>query len=394
MLSNLKPQDPDKILALMGEFKADTRQGKIDLGVGVYKDATGHTPIMRAVKAAEQRLLETETSKSYTVLVGEPAYRDAMAKMILGDLYAAGRIASLATVGGTGALRQGFELARMASPDMRVFYSNPTWPNHTSILKWMGVPAIPYRYFDEASRGVDFEGMKADLAQAKKGDVILLHGCCHNPTGANLTVAQWHEVAEIVEKTGATPMIDLAYQGFGDGLEEDAQGTRIIVNRIPEVLIAASCSKNFGIYRERSGILLALTSDAAARDLAQGAMAFLNRQTYSFPPDHGARIVSTILNDDALRAEWKAELEEVRGGMLRLRANLAAELRTLSGSNRFDFIEEHRGMFSRLGASPEQVKKIKDEFAIYLVGDSRLNIAGLNDESVPILARAIIDAGV
>lgn len=394
MLSNLKPQDPDKILALMGEFKADTRQGKIDLGVGVYKDATGHTPIMRAVKAAEKRLQENETSKSYTVLVGEPAYRDAMAKMILGDLYAPERIATLATVGGTGALRQGFELARMASPDMRVFYSNPTWPNHTSILKWMGVETIPYRYFDDATRGVDFEGMKADLAQAKKGDVILLHGCCHNPTGANLTVAQWNEVADIVEKTGATPMIDLAYQGFGDGLEEDAEGTRIIVKRIPEVLIAASCSKNFGIYRERSGILLALTSDPAARDLAQGAMAFLNRQTYSFPPDHGARIVTTILTDDALRADWKAELEEVRGGMLRLRANLASELRTLSGSNRFDFIEEHRGMFSRLGATPEQVKKIKDEFAIYLVGDSRLNIAGLNDESVPILARAIIDAGV
>ncbi|TWI34463.1 aromatic amino acid transaminase [Paracoccus sulfuroxidans] len=394
MLSNLKPQDPDKILALMGEFKADTRQGKIDLGVGVYKDATGHTPIMRAVKAAEKRLQENETSKSYTVLVGEPAYRDAMAKMILGDLYAPERIATLATVGGTGALRQGFELARMASPDMRVFYSNPTWPNHTSILKWMGVETVPYRYFDDATRGVDFEGMKADLAQAKKGDVILLHGCCHNPTGANLTVAQWNEVADIVERTGATPMIDLAYQGFGDGLEEDAEGTRIIVKRIPEVLIAASCSKNFGIYRERSGILLALTSDPAARDLAQGAMAFLNRQTYSFPPDHGARIVTTILTDDALRADWKAELEEVRGGMLRLRANLASELRTLSGSNRFDFIEEHRGMFSRLGATPEQVKKIKDEFAIYLVGDSRLNIAGLNDESVPILARAIIDAGV
>lgn len=394
MLSNLKPQDPDKILALMGEFKADTRQGKIDLGVGVYKDATGHTPIMRAVKAAEKRLQENETSKSYTVLVGEPAYRDAMAKMILGDLYAPERIATLATVGGTGALRQGFELARMASPDMRVFYSNPTWPNHTSILKWMGVETVPYRYFDDATRGVDFEGMKADLAQAKKGDVILLHGCCHNPTGANLSVAQWNEVADIVEKTGATPMIDLAYQGFGDGLEEDAEGTRIIVKRIPEVLIAASCSKNFGIYRERSGILLALTSDPAARDLAQGAMAFLNRQTYSFPPDHGARIVTTILTDDALRADWKAELEEVRGGMLRLRANLASELRTLSGSNRFDFIEEHRGMFSRLGATPEQVKKIKDEFAIYLVGDSRLNIAGLNDESVPILARAIIDAGV
>ncbi|MFB9221486.1 aromatic amino acid transaminase [Paracoccus cavernae] len=394
MLSNLTPQDPDKILALMGEFKADPRQGKIDLGVGVYKDPTGHTPIMRAVKAAEARLLETETSKSYTVLAGEPAYREAMAKMILADLYKPELTATLATVGGTGALRQGFELARMGSPEMRVFYSDPTWPNHLSILKWMGVETIPYRYFDNASRGVDFEGMKADLAQAKAGDVVLLHGCCHNPTGANLTVAQWKEIAAVIAKTGATPMIDLAYQGFGDGLEEDAQGTRIIVESFPEVLIAASCSKNFGIYRERSGVLIAIATDTKSRDLTQGAMAFLNRQTFSFPPDHGARIVTTILSDAELAADWKAELEEVRNGMLRIRANLASELRALSGSNRFDFVEQHRGMFSRLGASPEQVKKIKDDFAIYLVGDSRLNIAGLNDESVPILARAIIEAGV
>ncbi len=394
MLSNLTPQDPDKILALMGEFKADTRQGKIDLGVGVYKDPTGHTPIMRAVKAAEARLLETETSKSYTVLAGEPAYREAMAKMILSDLYKPELTATLATVGGTGALRQGFELARMGSPAMRVFYSDPTWPNHLSILKWMGVETIPYRYFDNDSRGVNFEGMKADLAQAKAGDLVLLHGCCHNPTGANLTVAQWKEIAAVIAKTGATPMIDLAYQGFGDGLEEDAQGTRIIVESFPEVLIAASCSKNFGIYRERSGVLIAITTDTKSRDLTQGAMAFLNRQTFSFPPDHGARIVTTILTDAALAADWKAELEEVRNGMLRVRGNLAAELRNLSGSNRFDFIEQHRGMFSRLGASPEQVKKIKDDFAIYLVGDSRLNIAGLNDESIPILARAIIEAGV
>ena len=394
MLSNLKPQDADKILVLMGEFKADTRQGKIDLGVGVYKDPTGHTPIMRAVKAAEARLLETETSKSYTVLAGEPAYREAMAKMILGDLYNPALTATLATVGGTGALRQGFELARMGSPEMRVFYSDPTWPNHLSILKWMGVETIPYRYFDNDSRGVNFEGMKADLAQAKPGDIVLLHGCCHNPTGANLTVAQWKEIAAVIAKTGSTPMIDLAYQGFGDGLEEDAQGTRIIVQAFPEVLIAASCSKNFGIYRERSGVLIAITTDEKSRELTQGAMAFLNRQTFSFPPDHGARIVTTILTDAALTADWKAELEEVRNGMLRIRSKLASELRTLSGSNRFDFIEQHRGMFSRLGATPAQVQMIKDEFAIYLVGDSRLNIAGLNDESVPILARAIIDAGV
>ena len=394
MLGNLKPQAPDKILALMGEFKADPRQGKIDLGVGVYKDADGHTPIMRAVKAAEQRMLDTETTKTYSALSGEPDFQKAMAELILGPGYKPELTAVLATVGGTGAIRQALELARMANPDLRVFVSDPTWPNHISIMNFMGLPVQTYRYFDNATRSVDFEGMKADLAKVKKGDVVLLHGCCHNPTGANLTIGQWAEAADILEKTGATPLIDLAYQGFGDGLEEDAAGTRLIASRIPEVLIAASCSKNFGIYRERTGCLLAQCKDAATKDLAQGAMAFLNRQTYSFPPFHGAKIVATVLNTPELRADWMAELEEVRGGMLRLRQQLADELAQLSGSDRFAFIATHRGMFSRLGASPEVVQKLKDDFAIYMVGDSRLNIAGLNDATVPILARAIIEAGV
>ena len=394
MLGNLKPQAPDKILALMGEFRADSRQGKIDLGVGVYKDATGHTPIMRAVLEAEKRMLETETTKSYAGLAGEPDFQKGMATMILGAGYKADTTAALATVGGTGAIRQALELARMANPDLRVFVSDPTWPNHITIMNFMGVAQVSYRYFDNASRSVDFDAMKADISAAKKGDVVLLHGCCHNPTGANLTLEQWAEVAQILETTGAIPLIDLAYQGFGDGLEEDAAGTRLIASRLPEVLIAASCSKNFGIYRERTGILLALCPDAATKDLAQGAMAYLNRQTYSFPPFHGAKIVSTILGDDALRADWQAELEDVRSGMLRLREQLARELRDLSGSDRFDFIAQHRGMFSRLGATPEQVAKMRDQFAIYMVGDSRLNIAGLNDQTVPVLARAIIEAGV
>ncbi|CAM3080650.1 aromatic-amino-acid transaminase [Paracoccus aminovorans] len=394
MLGNLKPQAPDKILALMGEFKADPRQGKIDLGVGVYKDADGRTPIMRAVRAAEQRMLEAETTKSYAGLAGEPEFHKAMAEMILGDLYKPGTTAALATVGGTGAIRQALELARLANPGLKVFVSNPTWPNHVSIMNFMGVPVVEYRYFDAETRGVDFEAMKADISAAKQGDVVLLHGCCHNPTGANLTLEQWAEVAAILEKTGATPLIDLAYQGFGDGLEQDAAGTRLIASRIPEVLIAASCSKNFGIYRERTGILLALCADAATKELAQGTMAFLNRQTYSFPPFHGARIVSTVLTTPELRADWMAELEAVRGGMLKLREQLAAELRSLSGSDRFGFVAEHRGMFSRLGATPEQVKQVKEEFGIYMVGDSRINIAGLNQTTIPILARAIIEAGV
>ncbi|MFI0395625.1 amino acid aminotransferase [Paracoccus jiaweipingae] len=394
MLSNLTPQPADKILELMGQYRADTRQGKIDLGVGVYKDATGHTPVMRAVKAAEKKIWESQDSKSYTALAGEADYRDALSGLILGDALDAGRVASAATVGGTGAVRQALELARMANPDVTVHVSNPTWPNHISIIKFMGLPLAEYRYFDAETRGVDFEGMKADIAKAKQGDLVLLHGCCHNPTGANLTLDQWAEVADLLEQTGAMPLIDLAYQGFGDGLEEDAAATRLIVSRIPETLIAASCSKNFGIYRERTGLLIAQGADGAARDLAQGSLAFLNRQTYSFPPDHGARIVATILNDAALAADWKAELEEVRQGMLKLREQLASELRNLSGSDRFDFIAQHRGMFSRLGTTPDKVQKLKDDFAIYMVGDSRLNIAGLNAETVPVLARAIIDAGI
>ena len=392
MLSNLKPQAPDKILMLVEEFKADTRQGKIDLGVGVYKDPQGVTPVMRAVKQAEQRIWENQTTKAYTGLAGTPEYREAMAGMVLGEVPAE-RLASVATVGGTGAIRQGLELARLANPDLTVYVSDPTWPNHLSILKFMGLPFVEYRYFDNDSRGVDFEAMKADIARAGRGDIVLLHGCCHNPTGANLTPEQWQEVVSILEQSGAVPLIDLAYQGFGDGLEADAEATRLVARSLPEVLIAASCSKNFGIYRERTGILMALAEGREARDLTQGSMAYLNRQNYSFPPDHGARIVSTILADAALRADWQ-ELEEVRNTMLGLRSQLASELRELSGSDRFDFIADHRGMFSRLGATPDQVQSLKSESAIYMVGDSRLNIAGLNGHTVPILARAIIEAGI
>mgnify|MGYP000362628977 CR=1 FL=1 len=228
----------------------------------------------------------------------------------------------------------------------------------------------------------------------KKGDVVLLHGCCHNPTGANLNAAEWDAVIEVLLETGATPMIDIAYQGFGDGLEADAAPTRKLVAAVPECLIAASCSKNFGIYRERTGLLMAVAANASAHKLNQGTLAFLNRQNFSFPPDHGARIVTMILNDDALRADWMAELEEVRNTMLGLRTALAGELQRLSGSDRFGFLAQHRGMFSRLGTTPDKVEALREKHGIYMVGDSRMNIAGLNAETVPVLAKAIIDVGI
>jgi aromatic-amino-acid transaminase len=327
-------------------------------------------------------------------LTGDPAFSDGMIQMVLGDAVPRGAVAAAATPGGTGAVRQAFELARLANPDVRVFVSNPTWPNHVSMLRYLGIEMVPYRYFDEATCGVDFEGMTADLAQAKAGDVVLLHGCCHNPTGANLNTAQWQSVVDLLAKSGATPMIDIAYQGFGDGLEEDAAATRLIAASLPETIIAASCSKNFGIYRERTGLLMAISQDVSKQLVTQGTLAYLNRQNFSFPPDHGARLVTIVLNDPALCADWKAELEQVRLGMLDLRQSLATELQSRAGSDRFGFLAQHRGMFSRLGTTPDMVERLRVEHAIYMVGDSRMNIAGLNATSVPILAQAIVDVGI
>ncbi|MBY6003147.1 aspartate/tyrosine/aromatic aminotransferase [Salipiger bermudensis] len=394
MFENLKEQPADKILALMQAYREDPREQKIDLGVGVYKDASGNTPIMRAIKSAEKQLWETETTKSYTGLAGDPGFADAMVKLVLGDAVARETVAAAATPGGTGAVRQAFDLIRMANPKARVFVSDPTWPNHLSILKHMGIEFISYRYFDSETRSVDFAGMIADLHQVMPGDVVLLHGCCHNPTGANLNIPQWKAVIELLLEREAVPMIDIAYQGFGDGLDADAEGVRMVAEKMPEVLIAASCSKNFGIYRERTGLLMAVSKDAGQRKLNQDSLNYLNRQNFSFPPDHGARLVTMVLTDEALRAEWAAELEEVRNSMLGLREQLASELQRLSGSDRFGFLAQHRGMFSRLGATPEQVETLRRDHGIYMVGDSRLNIAGLNKTSVPILAEAIVKSGI
>ena len=391
MFETLKKQPPDGILQIMQLYREDPRETKIDLGVGVYKDETGNTPIMRAVKAAEERLWHAQTTKSYVGLTGDAEFNDAMVALVLGDAIDTGRVAAAATPGGTGAVRQAFELARAAKADVRVFVSNPTWPNHVSMLAYLGIETVPYRYFDDETRGVDFDGMMADLQNAQAGDVVLLHGCCHNPTGANLSDYQWDAVIALLQKTGATPMIDIAYQGFGDGLDADAAATRKLVAAVPEAMIAASCSKNFGIYRERTGVLIVTGAD---KGLNQSTLAFLNRQNFSFPPDHGARLVSMILNDAGLRQDWEAELEAVRTSMLGLRSQLATELQRLSGSDRFAFLGQHRGMFSRLGASQDLVQKLRSEYGIYMTNDSRMNIAGLNAKTVPVLSQAIVDAGV
>ena len=389
MLSNLTAQPQDKILALVGAYRADPRQDKIDLGVGVYKDSTGATPIMRAVKSAEELLWQAQKTKSYVGLAGDPAFSTAMFELVLDGSVAADRLSAVATPGGTGAVRQALELIKIASPNAKVWLSNPTWPNHPSIVNYLGMPLAEYRYFDTETGSVDFEGMLADIKAIPAGDIVLLHGCCHNPTGANLTSEQEDQIITTLAESGAVPFVDIAYQGFGDGLEKDARFTRKIASQLPECLIAASCSKNFGIYRERTGILMAVSESASLQAITQGNMAFLNRQNFSFPPDHGARLVTMILEDQTLRGLWSTELEQTRINMLNLRQQLADELRQRTNSDRFDFLATHRGMFSRLGVSVDTVEILRSDFGIYMVGDSRINIAGLNSHTVPILAHAV-----
>lgn len=394
LLAPLPQQPEDQILKLMRIFAEDSRPGKIDLGVGVYRNAQGQTPVMRAVKAAERQLWESQQTKSYTGLAGDAAFHTAMASLVLGDSVGGDRIAAAASVGGTGALHTGLELIRTANPQAQIWLPDPTWPNHAPIVDHVGLARRSYRYFDAATGAVDPAAMLDDLAATGPNDVVLLHGCCHNPTGADLAQPDWQALADLLSRTSATPLIDLAYLGFGDGIEPDAAGTRLLAATLPETLIAASCSKNFGLYRERAGILLTVTPDARACARAQENLAALNRVNFSFPPDHGARLVSMVLSDPTLRTSWQEELDGMRAGIAALRRQLATTLRERSGSDRFGFLAENRGMFSRLGASPEQIETLRRDHGIYMVGDSRMNIAGLTPQAVPQLAEAILATGL
>jgi aromatic-amino-acid transaminase len=290
-------------------------------------------------------------------------------------------------------VRQLCELIKRARPSARVFYSDPTWPNHPAILNYLGIPAGTYRYYDAATGAVDFAAMQADLAGAQAGDVVILHGCCHNPTGANLTAEHWAALTADFTARGIVPMIDIAYQGFGDGLEADAAGMRAMVAALPETMIAASCSKNFGVYRDRVGAAFVMSETPKMAEVTTSNLGSLNRLNYSFPPDHGAKVVATVLGDPELRNDWMAELEEMRLRMLELRQGLADALRRETNSDRFDFVTAHRGMFSRLGASPEQVAALRKDHGIYVVGDSRINVAGLPADGLEKLAKALIAVG-
>ncbi|MDO6440725.1 amino acid aminotransferase [Marinobacter sp. 2_MG-2023] len=381
------PQDP--ILQLMQTFRADTRPDKVDLGIGVYKDDEGNTPIMTAVHEAERRLLEGETTKSYVGPAGAAGFNDAMARLILGgsnSLIRDGRTSVIQTPGGCGALRMAAEFLRLCQRDTTVWVSTPTWANHMPLLGGAGLKIREYPYLNRETLTVNFSAMLDTLESAEAGDVVLLHGCCHNPSGADLTFDQWRAVTQLILRKGLLPFVDMAYQGLGEGLDADAAGLRYLAGQVPEMVVAASCSKNFGLYRERTGALVLISATEAINKAATSQLLSVVRAHYSMPPAHGAAIVETILDDDVLRAEWQLELGGMCERILGLRHAFADALAPVGD---FGFISRQRGMFSFLGITPEQVGRLREEHGIYMLESSRVNVAGLNERVLPQVASAI-----
>ncbi|WLD56982.1 aspartate/tyrosine/aromatic aminotransferase [Salinispirillum sp. LH 10-3-1] len=387
---SVAPADP--ILGLNEAFKAETRAEKINLGVGVFKDAGGNTPILDTVKEAERRLVNSETTKGYLSIEGTAAYAGAVQKLLFGaqaPLLDSGRVTTVQAPGGTGALRIGAEFLVRQLGIKTIWVSDPTWANHNGIFAAAGLTVKTYRYFDADTRGLDIDGMLADLSSAQAGEAVLLHGCCHNPTGVDPTIAQWGQIVKVLQAQDLLPFMDFAYQGFAAGVDEDAAGLRLLVEQMPEVFIASSFSKNFGLYNERVGALTAVakTPDAATAVLSQ--LKSIIRAVYSNPPCHGAAVVATILTDPELTARWHEEVAAMRSRILTLRHEFVAGLKAQGVQQDFSFIAEQKGMFSFSGLSKTQVERLRDEYAIYMVGSGRINVAGMNTDRMTYLCKAI-----
>lgn len=383
------PQDP--ILQLMQTFREDTRPDKVDLGIGVYKDDAGNTPIMAAVHNAERRLLDEETTKSYVGPAGSVSFNNAMAELLLGadnPVIRDARTSVIQTPGGCGALRMAAEFLRICKSDVKVWVSTPTWANHLPLLGGAGLTIRDYPYLDPQTLRINFDAMLETLDQAAPGDVVLLHGCCHNPSGADLSLMQWQELTDLIQRKELLPFVDMAYQGLGEGLETDASGLRHLAGKVPEMLIAASCSKNFGLYRERTGALALISETATVNAAATSQLLSVVRCNYSMPPAHGAAIVESILTDNELRAQWQEELNGMCERILNLRHAFAD---TLAPVGDFSFVAHQKGMFSFLGISPEQVNQLRKRHGIYMLENSRVNIAGLNQRILPRVAEALHD---
>lgn len=393
MFESLKPVGMDPILGLMAAFRADDRANKIDLGIGVYQDDRGRTPVMASVKEAEAQLMTLETTKSYQGIAGDPDYNQRILQLLLGaehSILNSGRIKTIQAPGGSGALRVGAEVIVRARPDANLWVGVPTWPNHIPLLGSAGVTIKEYPYYNLSNHQIDVESMMATLAQVPAGDMVLLHGCCHNPTGADLTPEQWDQIADLALERGFIPFIDTAYQGLGDGLDEDAYGVRMMADRLPELVIASSCSKNFGLYRERTGSITFITETSEQADIVAAQAMSVARQTYSMPPAHGALLVSLILGDQQLRANWQAELTEVRTRIQSMRSLLADNIQHNAAGIDFSHIKQQKGMFSFLGLNTEQLDLLREDYGIYIVSSSRVNLAGINSGNIGYLSDSIV----
>lgn len=390
MFETLKAMPPDAILTLIGEHQNDARENKIDLGVGVYRDESGRTPILRAVKKAEQHLVDSQPSKSYVGSGGNPEFNEAIQALTFGDgARADKRITTLQTPGGSGSLRVAAGLIMRAKPDVALWASDPTWSNHTPLLGGAGLQLKSYPYYDAAHKDIRFDEMLETLNNVPGGDIVLLHGCCHNPTGMDLSRNQWQAVADVIVARDLVPYIDIAYQGFADGLEEDAYPVRIMFERVPEMIVSSSCSKNFGLYKDRVGSLSIIAKDGTTSGYVRSQTMNIVRTMYSMPPDHGAAVVSHILNNAPLRDDWLVELTEMRDRLKEMRALLGAALREKASDHDFSHIERANGMFCFVGISTEQVERLKSEFAVYMVNSSRINVAGITQGNVEHLASSI-----
>ncbi|GHE97423.1 amino acid aminotransferase [Thalassotalea profundi] len=391
MFGSLKALPADPILGLLAKYREDSNPNKIDLGVGVYKNEAGHTAILGCVKKAEKYRHDNEDTKVYIGPAGSPLFNNEMSKLIFGShkVLIENRARTVSTPGGTGALRVAAEFIKSCKAGATIWVSNPTWANHTGLFQAAGLTVKTYPYYDYENKSLDFDGMLAALKEVSADDAVLLHACCHNPSGMDLTNEQWQQVAEIAKAKAWLPVVDMAYQGFGDGLDEDAYGLRLMADSVEEMIVCSSCSKNFGLYRERIGATTIIANSAANADIANSVLLSVVRCIYSMPPAHGAALVETILHSDELRQQWHVELKEMRDRINGNRQVIVDKLIENGVTRDFSFITRQKGMFSFLGITPEQVQRLQDEFSIYMVGSSRMSIAGIAPTNIDYLAQSI-----
>jgi aspartate aminotransferase len=391
MFSNLSKRPADPILGLSVKFNADDNPNKVDLGPGVYKDEAGHTPILACVKAAEKYRVDNETSKIYINSAGSSLFNEKIATLNLGDhaVIREGRIRTVSTPGGTGALRIAGEFIKTCAPDATIWISDPTWVNHDGVFTAAGLNVRTYPYYDGENKCLDFEGMIDTLRQVAKDDVVLLHACCHNPSGMDPSKEQWQQLAELAVEIGFMPLIDMAYQGFGTNLDDDAYGARLMADSVDEMILCSSCSKNFGLYRERIGACSVIGKSASAADIIQSVLFPIVRVNYSMPPAHGAAIVETVLNSAELTQQWHGELKEMRDRIGDMRQLLVSKLAAKGLTRDFSFITAQNGMFSFLGIDKDQVQRLQQEFSIYVVDSSRINMAAITPDNVDYLVESL-----